>query len=114
MRPRLQLVVVAAVVALGTVAPVAHAAFGISDFKADVFKADGTTVETQAGAHPFTGVTSFTFNTTALGTPDGNVKNVRVDLPPGLVSNPLATPQCPQAAFPSCPIDTELGTETLT
>jgi hypothetical protein len=114
MRPRLQFVLVAAVAALGTAAPAAQAAFGVSDFKADVFKADGTTVETQAGAHPFTGVTSFRFNTTALGTPDGNVKSVRVDLPPGLVSNPLATPQCPQAAFPSCPIDTQLGTETLT
>jgi hypothetical protein len=114
MRPRVQLVLVAAVAALGTAAPAANAAFGISDFKADVYKADGTTVETQAGAQPFTGVTSFTFNTTTLGTPDGNVKNVRVDLPPGLVSNPLATPQCSQSAFPSCPIDTQLGTETLT
>jgi hypothetical protein len=114
MRPRLQFVLVAAVAALGTAAPAAHAAFGISEFTADVYKPDGTTVETQAGAHPFTGVTSFKFNTTALGTPDGNVKSVRVDLPPGLVSNPLATPQCPQSAFPSCPLDTQLGTETLT
>lgn len=114
MRPRLQGLLVAAVAALGIAAPAANASFGISDFKADVFKADGTTVETQAGAHPFTGVTSFAFNTTALGTPDGNVKDVRVDLPPGLVSNPLATPQCPQESFPSCPADTQLGTETLT
>jgi hypothetical protein len=113
MRPRLQFVLVAAAAALGTAAPAAQAAFGVSDFKADVYKADGTTVETQAGAHPFTGVTSFTFNSTVLG-PDGNVKSVRVDLPPGLVSNPLATPQCPQASFPSCPADTQLGTETLT
>jgi hypothetical protein len=114
MRPRLQCLVVAAVAVLGIAAPSASAAFGIQDFTADVFKADGTTVETQAGAHPFTGVTSFRFNTTGLGMPDGNVKTVRVDLPPGLVSNPLATPQCPQEAFPSCPADTQLGTETLT
>ena len=114
MRPRLDRVLVVAVAVLGIAAPAANAAFGISDFTADVYKSDGTTVETQAGAHPFTGVTSFKFNTTALGTPDGNVKTVRVDLPPGLVSNPLATPQCPQEAFPSCPLDTQLGTETLT
>jgi hypothetical protein len=113
MRPLLA-VLVAAVAALGAAAPAANADFGISSFKADVYKADGTTVETQAGAHPFTGVTSFAFNTTPLGTPDGNVKDVRVDLPPGLVSNPLAIPQCPQASFPSCPADTQLGTETLT
>ena len=115
MRPRLLPGLVAAVAVLCAVAPAANAAFGISDFKADVFKADGTTVETQAGAHPFTGVTSFSFNTTTLPPgPDGNVKDIRVDLPPGLVSNPLATPQCPQASFPSCPADTQLGTETLT
>jgi hypothetical protein len=105
--------VAAAVLALGFAAPAAHAAFGIESFTAEVRKADNTTLETQAGAHPFVGVTSFTFNSTASG-PDGHVKDVRVDLPPGLISNPLATPRCTNAQFPSCPKETQLGTEELT
>src|SRR5882672_9020482 len=113
MRPRMDALVAAAVLALGFVAPAAHAAFGIESFTAEVRKADNTTLETQAGAHPFVGVTSFTFNSTALG-PDGHVKDIRVDLPPGLISNPLATPRCTNAQFPSCPKETQLGTEKLT
>jgi hypothetical protein len=105
--------VAAAVLALGFAAPAAHAAFGIQDFTAEVRKADNTTLETQAGAHPFAGVTSFTFNSTALG-PDGHVKDIRVDLPPGLISNPQATPRCTNAQFPNCPKETQVGTEQLT
>jgi hypothetical protein len=58
-------------------------------------------------------VTSFTFNSTALG-PDGHVKDIRVDLPPGLISNPQATPRCTNAQFPNCPKETQVGTEQLT
>jgi hypothetical protein len=105
--------VAAAVLALGFAAPAAHAAFGIHDFTAEVRKADDTTLETQAGAHPFVGVTAFTFNSTAMG-PDGHVKDVRVDLPPGLISNPQATPRCTNAQFPNCPKESQLGTEQLT
>ena len=38
-----------------------------------------------------------------------NVTNVRVDIPPGLISDPQATPQCTSAEFPSCPTSTQLG-----
>src|SRR3954467_88618 len=113
MRPRMHALVAAAVLALGIAAPAAHADFGIKDFTAEVRKADNTTLETQAGAHPFTGVTSFTFNSTPSG-PDGHVKDIRVDLPPGLISNPLATPRCTAVQFPSCPKETQVGTEQLT
>jgi hypothetical protein len=113
MRPRLHALVAAAVLTLGFAAPAAHAAFGIQDFTAEVRKADNTTLETQAGAHPFVGVTSFTFNSNAFG-PDGHVKDIRVDLPPGLISNPQATPRCTNAQFPSCPKETQVGTEKLT
>src|SRR3954469_15620337 len=112
MRPRMHALVAAAVLALGFAAPAAHADFGIHDFTAEVRKADNTTLETQAGAHPFVGVTSFTFNTTPSG-PDGHVKDIRVDLPPGLISNPQATPHCTAAQFPSCPKETQVGTEDL-
>jgi hypothetical protein len=88
--------VIAALV-LCAVAPNAFAAFGVDDnnFVAEVRKSHTLgDLETRAGATPVDGVTDFTFNTTLLGTPDGNVRNIRVDLPPGLISNPQAAPQC--------------------
>jgi hypothetical protein len=115
MRPRTDASWVAAVLlfALLIAAAPAHADFGIESFTAEVRKADNTTLETQAGAHPFVGVTSFTFKSTPSG-PDGHVKDIRVDLPPGLISNPQATPRCTAAQFPSCPKETQVGTEQLT
>src|SRR5690349_7226988 len=110
MRPRTEAVLVVVGLILAVAAPAAHADFGIQDFTAEVKKADDTTLETQAGAHPFVGVTSFTFNSTASG-PDGHVKDIRVDLPPGLISNPQATPRCTAAQFPDCPKETQVGTE---
>ena len=107
---------VAAVLLLAAATP-AHAAFGVDqgNFTAGVFAADHTTAVTQAGAHPYEGVTEFTFNTTPpFNTPDGNVKNIRVDLPPGLISNPQATVQCEDAAYPSCPSESQIGTEEIT
>ena len=111
MRPRREALLVAAVLAL-TVATPAHANFGVSSFTATVNDDHGNPV-TQAGAHPYAGVTSFAFNKTLLG-PDGHVKDVRVDLPPGLISNPQATPRCTNAQFPNCPRETQVGTEQLT
>ena len=47
----------------------------------------------QAGGHPdFT--TSFAFDTNAEGDVIGQAKNVWLDLPPGLLGDPQATPQC--------------------
>jgi hypothetical protein len=103
---------VVAAVLLFAVATPAYADFGVSAFSAAVKDKDGNLV-TQAGAHPYVGVTSFTFNSTATG-PDGHVKDVRVDLPPGLISNPQATPRCTNAQFPNCPKESQLGTEQLT
>src|SRR3954449_9244773 len=92
----------------------ASAAFGVASFNAEVRKSDKAgDLETQAGATPMFGITDFSFKTAGL-TPDGNVKDIRVDLPPGLISNPQATPKCTEAQFPNCPSNTQLGTEELT
>jgi len=116
MRLRREAILVAAILALGLAAPAAYAAFGVTDanFSATVTDSSDHAV-TQAGAHPFLGVTSFTFNSTG-GIPDGNVRNIRVDLPPGLISNPQATNQCTTAQFnaSTCPADSQLGTEEIT
>jgi hypothetical protein len=107
---------VAAALLLAAATP-AHAAFGVDqgNFTAGVFASDGTTPVTHAGAHPYEGVTEFTFNKAPpFNTPDGNVKNIRVDLPPGLISNPQSTVQCKDSEYPSCPAASQLGTEEIT
>ncbi|MDX6656400.1 MAG: hypothetical protein QOH62_1193, partial [Solirubrobacteraceae bacterium] len=111
MRPRMDALVAAAVLALGFAAPAAHGAFGLSSFTAEVNDAADQPV-TQAGAHPFVGVTSFTFNNSGV-IPD-DVRNIRVDLPPGLISNPQATNLCTATTVSNCPADTQIGTEEIT
>ena len=97
------------------VAPAAQAAFGIAGFEAKVTTTDENDDYEPAGGHPHFGITDILFNTTADGTPDGNVEDIRVDVPPGLVSNPQALPQCTdtQRTTTGCPPETQLGTEEL-
>src|SRR3954471_4302745 len=104
---------VAALLLLGVAVPNAFAAFGVQSFTADVLDASDQVV-TQAGPTPYTGVTACKFNQSILGNPDGMVKDIRVNLPAGLISTPEATPKCSESAFPSCPPETQIGTETLT
>ncbi|HEX2072056.1 MAG TPA: hypothetical protein VHF90_10465 [Thermoleophilaceae bacterium] len=110
------LVGVLAIAACLATAPAAHAAFGIQSFEAKVTNADESDHYEQAGGHPHFGITDILFNTTADGSPDGNVKDLRVDPPAGLVSNPQALPQCTDAernSLDGCPPETQLGTEEL-
>jgi hypothetical protein len=55
-------------------------------------------VDVRAGSHPYSVTTSFTLKTTtdALGEtiPDEDLKDIRVELPPGLVGNANLLPQC--------------------
>jgi hypothetical protein len=70
----------------------------------------------QAGAHP--DVTNmFTLNTSGIETPAGNLRDVKFDLPPGLVGNTVGMPRCPSSkvtGYPPCPSDTAVGTATVT
>lgn len=70
---------------------------------------------TQAGGHADFRL-SFAFNTHPDPTftifPDADAKSLVVDLPPGLVGNPQATPKCSAdflRLFQSCPADTQIG-----
>jgi hypothetical protein len=78
----------------------------------------------QAGAHP--NVTTAFFLNTSLQARDkglsihagpvGNPKDVRADLPPGLVGTTVGQPVCTMAAVvneASCPADTMVGTATV-
>ena len=75
--------------------------------------ADGT-IDTRAGAHPYSFTVHFALKTIAGGyTEGGEMRDVLVDLPPGLFGNPRALPSCPQQSFeggnPACPAETQVG-----
>jgi hypothetical protein len=113
------------------------AEFGIQAFDAWATDEDGLP-DTQAGSHPYEASTSFDFNTVThynaeteqfgwapAGSRGGDVRDVRVDLPPGLIGDPNAVPQCTQQQFHShppggaffgltdCPDDTAIGVARL-
>jgi hypothetical protein len=103
---RFSLCVLLAVASAATFAAAANASeFGIAKFEAGTCNTDTVADEcaytspesqfyTQATGHPPIGLTGFEVNTEQglLGkVPIGNVKDVRVDIPPGLSVNPQAT-----------------------
>ncbi len=96
---------------------------------------EGGSRDTQAGSHPFQLTTSFTMNThTVVATgisgiptleaqPPALTKDLRFDLPAGLVGNPTPLPQCSTYVFtesgsnssgnsPPCATDTVVGVAT--
>ena len=85
--------------------PSAHAAtpFGIKSFST-------SSSTTQAGAHADLS-TSFSMATDSLGNTAGQLKDVTVGLPPGVVGNPQAVPKCTDKDFQAfdCPADSQVG-----
>src|ERR1700729_346242 len=109
----------AACLLLGAVLPsTALADFHLVSFSGSTTNADGT-VDTQAGSHPFESTTSFSFPTTTNSTgetvPDGNMKDVSVNLPAGFIGDPNATPKCTTAQLDAntCSGATQVGQLTL-
>jgi hypothetical protein len=114
-------------------APSAQASFGFQNFELSATQAPppGSPLgvlgpaATQAGSHPYAFTTAFKLNRSlGLGgrqIPDGDAKDVEVELPPGLVGDPGATPKCTIEQFntpshlagglsgASCPNDTQVG-----
>jgi hypothetical protein len=88
---------------------------------------EGGTLDTQAGSHPFQLTTTLTFDNQAVPTfyneheilpevqPVALTKDLRFNLPPGLVGNPTPLPKCPISVFLkpkgsiSCEPDTVIG-----
>ena len=109
------------------VEPTAALLPGIRDFSTGFLDVAGE-LDTQAAAHPTVLTAIFDLNSRwnpeeeGLGTiPLENVRDIVVDLPPGFVGNPQATPHCPlnllATGFESpsaCPPDTQVGEITLT
>ena len=94
--------------------------FGIAAYESGSYNEDGSP-DTQAGSHPYGFTTTLDFNRT--GAPPflpALAKDVRVKLPPGLVGNPNALPECSDAQFErnefgnnECPADSAVGVAVL-
>jgi hypothetical protein len=100
------------IVAASMAAPAAQAAFDITAFDGSL-RANGEPSR-QAGAHADFR-THFVFPTGPTGLGEGNPRDIRVDLPPGMTGNPTVAPECPVNKLAlaeggtECPIDTAVG-----
>lgn len=128
MRRGLTAAVVAVATALCAAAP-AWASFGLAEehgFEVSITNQNGTP-DTQAGSHPFAYTTSLTVNTegvfAATHAAGGDVRDIEVELPPGLVGDPGVVPTCRITMFAKrelkfgdshpCPDDTQIGVAEL-
>ncbi len=90
--------------------------FGVQHFSISATNKDGTP-DVQTGSHPYELTTTFELQPPqeingSLFVED-SLKDVHVELPPGFVGDPEATPRCTYDEFVSeegCPNDTALGT----
>jgi hypothetical protein len=97
----------------------ARAEFGLSSFAAELLNADSSPV-ILAGSHPYRLTTTFSLNAVDVppaGTDvDGRLKDVAVDLPPGVVGDASAVPACTQAQIAGtneCPVASQVGIAVL-
>jgi hypothetical protein len=96
------------------------AGLGFSKFGAWFSSMDGL-IDTQAGSHPYEATVTFAMNTTGLGgnaepPAGGEMAALDVNLPPGLVGNPNAVPQCTRSEFDnseSCPPGSLIGEDQV-
>jgi hypothetical protein len=90
------------------------AGFGLEGFDGWFSNANGT-VDSQPGSHPYSA--TFTLSpATILSSqgdpePSGELRDIETELPPGLVGDPGAVPQCTRQEFDaeSCPASTQIG-----
>ncbi|HEY7830807.1 MAG TPA: hypothetical protein VIC06_09620 [Solirubrobacteraceae bacterium] len=88
----------------------ALADFGFKDFEYSAINQDQSAA-VQAGSHPWALSTSVDFNSRLEPdesiVPDGDVKDIEVDTPLGLVGNPATTPKCTIQKFTTPPENKE-------
>ncbi len=76
----------------------AQADFGVHALSVESVKQGGE-VDLQAGSHPFDFKVDVQMNQDAEGFPEGTLRQLVVNLPPGMVGNPQAVPRCPITQF---------------
>ncbi len=91
------------------------AGLGFANFDAWLTNADGT-VDTQAGSHPYAITVVFALNSRGIGggyeAPTvGDPQDLDVNLPPGLIGEPSAVPECTREQFDGeeCPSASLIG-----
>ncbi len=101
----------------------AMAAFGLAKVEMSARNQNGTPA-VQAGAHPYGLTTTFELNEPqrneqGLLVPQGDLKDAELEIPPGFVGNPDATPRCAYQTFITksfagslCPNETAVGVAT--
>lgn len=129
---------IAAVLSAGLLPPTASAAFGLlpgsEGFSVAAREEDGS-MDHQAGSHPYAITTTINLNLAGEspgepGVPfsDGDLRELRLDLPPGLIENASVVAQCSLAQFhtprsspyessasgESCPEESQVGVVTVT
>ena len=130
MKVRLTVLLAAAFVAAALLGPAQATALsflpGPAGFEAKA-QVEGGALATQAGSHPAQLEIDLGF-TQSAGFSEGDLKDLSIELPPGLLEDPLAVPQCSQVDFhtprlspfeaaseagESCPDRTQVGTISL-
>lgn len=113
------------IVATAILSGPAQAEFGVAHFDGEVINRDGNGLAiaaTQAASHPAEASTRIDFRSLldpdlGMALPEGSVRNIRVELPPGFVGNPTAAATCtePQLELPTptCPPDSQVGVVTI-
>ncbi len=96
--------------------------FGVEQYELTAENAHGLP-ETQAGSHPFQLTSTLVLNQAAeVKDPPAAVKDLRFNLPPGLIGNPTPFPQCSTEKFTTtvepfhnlCPDNTAVGVASVT
>ena len=126
-RTALPMALLGAVLFVTALAPAAQASFGVteSNFEAGtctisscIYSSPHSDFYTQAAGHPPYGITSFEVNShgNLLGRePEGSLKRIRVDVPPGLAADPQAIEMCTRETFEkgACPATSQAGTTQM-
>jgi hypothetical protein len=97
--------------------------FGMADFEVAP-ENEGGAPDTREGSHPFQLTTAVAFNESSQpATPPAFAKNLKINLPPGLVGNAQGIPQCTEADFSEtfseggnsnlCPNDSAVGVASV-
>jgi hypothetical protein len=91
----------------------AMAEFGLERLAISARNQDGTP-DLQAGSHPYSLNTTFLLHGAGTAAGQGDLKDVRVELPPGFVGDPTATPRCAYQEFikETCSAETQVGLAT--
>ena len=89
--------------------------FGFAHARAWFSLADGE-FATQAGTHPYAFTFSFDLNEEKYKPADGEMRNLTLNLPPGIIGDPNAIPRCTREQFneEECPGGTQIGVDDTT